>query len=120
MPRTDTGTDESWSGRRESNPPSQLGKLEHYHYATPAHHTQVRRHIPNIGTARVKASERLWADLRRNASANPVASLLADPLQHRVGGESPPCPGEHLLGLAFLAHGLEHIDVVCIDRSRSL
>ncbi len=26
----------SWSGRRESNPPSQLGRLEHYHYATPA------------------------------------------------------------------------------------
>jgi hypothetical protein len=25
-----------WSGRRESNPPSWLGKPEHYHYATPA------------------------------------------------------------------------------------
>ena len=25
-----------WSGRRESNPHQQLGKLPHYHYATPA------------------------------------------------------------------------------------
>ena len=26
----------SWSGRWESNPPHQLGRLAHYHYATPA------------------------------------------------------------------------------------
>ncbi len=25
-----------WSGRRESNPRGQLGKLEHNHFATPA------------------------------------------------------------------------------------
>ena len=25
-----------WSGRWESNPPHQLGRLAHYHYATPA------------------------------------------------------------------------------------
>ncbi|GBR00799.1 hypothetical protein AA102526_2303 [Asaia lannensis NBRC 102526] len=25
-----------WSGRRESNPPQKLGRLLHYHYATPA------------------------------------------------------------------------------------
>ncbi len=30
------GPSSEWSGRRESNPPSQLGRLEHYHYATPA------------------------------------------------------------------------------------
>ena len=30
------GLSSGWSGRRESNPPSQLGRLEHYHYATPA------------------------------------------------------------------------------------
>jgi hypothetical protein len=27
-----------WSGRWESNPPHQLGRLAHYHYATPASH----------------------------------------------------------------------------------
>ena len=27
---------ENWSGRWESNPPHQLGRLAHYHYATPA------------------------------------------------------------------------------------
>ena len=27
---------EGWSGVRESNPPSWLGKPEHYHYANPA------------------------------------------------------------------------------------
>lgn len=29
----------NWSGRRESNPRTQLGRLLHYHYATPARTT---------------------------------------------------------------------------------
>src|SRR5215831_15865863 len=36
-------TSEGWSGLRESNPSSWLGKPEHYHYATPARADQANR-----------------------------------------------------------------------------
>ena len=84
-----------WSGRRESNPRIQLGRLLHYHYATPA----ILRLLSNTIALELNKQEKWWRGQDSNLCTHTRADLQSAAFNHSA---TPPWMNQTVIKLQQL------------------